>query len=140
MGWWSFTRWAIDALTSPRADVAASDGAFLALTRDSLSGAGLFRLSRVVRDAWTHSRARIAVEWMRGDLTPASGTARFAIRGWIAAGAGVTAAVLNAVKPVPVAPLTFLLPAIAIIAGLVTLVAASPLARASADRRARKNT
>ena len=137
MGWWRFTRSAIEALTTPPADVAGCDRAVLGLARDSLIGAGLHRASSLVQQAWYWSRARTAFVWMQQTLQPDRGPSAFRIRGWIAVVTGATILLLQAVKPTPVGPLSSLVPLLMIAAGALLMLAADPVARASADRRSR---
>jgi len=135
MGWWFFTRSAIEALTRPSADVDACDRAAEELARGSLIGGAVHHASTVMRDAWADSRARAAVISIARDLTPAPAASALRVRGWIAAVSGATILGLDAVKPVPVGPLAWLLPSLALAAGLLTMLMAAPLARAADHRR-----
>jgi len=137
-GWWNFSRRAIEALTAP-ADITANDRAVRDLARDSALGAALHDASRIVRRSWSDSRARAAAWTLRDALTPESAVQQFRIRGWMAVVAGATVLALNAVKPVPVGPLSSLVPSLVITAGMLVMLMAAPLARASADRRSRHN-
>jgi hypothetical protein len=71
-------------------------------------------------------------------LTPAPEAAALRLRGWITVVAGITVLALNAVKPVPLGPRSWLLPSVAIAAALLAMCMAAPLARAIAERRARR--
>jgi len=136
MGWWIFVRSALEALTRPRADVEACDRAIEQLTAGSVIGAAVHRSSDAVRDSWTNSRARALALSVAGvfAIDSASGWRR---GGWAVAVASATILALDAVKPTPVGPLSWMLPAAMGAAGLLAMAAAAPLARAAADRRAR---
>jgi hypothetical protein len=135
MGWWTFTRSAIEALTAP-IDVAATDRAVRDLARDSRLGAALHRASRIVRRSWTDSRLR-AVAALAGTRAGGSAARAFRVRGWVAVVAGVTILGLHAVKPVPVGPLSSLVPSLVIVVGVLLMLMAAPVARASAGRESR---
>ena len=128
MGWWHFTRQALEALTRPRADVAACDRAMEQLARESRLGAAMHRASWIVRAAWRDTRARIAAVALSGEL------ASIRVRGWIVVVAGATALGMNAIKPVPAGPLSSVLPSLVVAAGVVIMVLAGPLARALSGR------
>ncbi len=136
MGWWNFTRLAIEALTA-RADVAGADRAVRDLARDSRLGKALHDASRIVRRSWSDSRLRTASVALAVTLAGTSDTQKFRLRGWIAVVSGATVLVLYAVKPVPVGPLSSLVPSLVIAAGVLLMLMAAPVARASADRRSR---
>ena len=138
MGWWHFTRAAIEALTEP-ADTAACDRAVRDLASDSRLGALLHRMSQRVRVAWGGSLARCAVSSFARDVAPSTEAVGIRRRGWMAVAGGVTVLGLNALKPVAVAPFTALVPSAVIAAGVLVMLAAAPLARAAADRRSRSN-
>ena len=129
MGWWQFTRLAIEALTNP-ADVASCDRAMEQLTRESWLGGRLHRVSRIVRAAWLNSRARSAAASLGREIAPSADAATVRTAGWIVAVAGATILVLDAVKPVPVGPLSWMVPSSLIAAGLLLMLAAAPVARA----------
>ncbi len=133
MSWWLFTRSAIEALTEP-ADVDACDFAVQDLARDSALGSAVRGAGGIAERAWTASRARGAVWAIARTLTPEPAAAAWRVRGWMAVSAGVTILMLNASKPVPVGPLSSLVPSLVIAAGALTMLLAAPLARAAADR------
>jgi hypothetical protein len=139
MGWWRFVRSAIEALTPPPEDASACDRAVRDLARESRLGALAHRTSRLVRTTWGSSRARAMTIAIARDLTPHPPAAAIRVRGWIAVATAVTVLGLDTLKPVPAGPLTWLVPSLAIAAGLLTMLMASPLARAAADRHARQD-
>ena len=128
MGWWRFTRLALEALTAAPADPSACDRAMERLARDSRLGAALHRASWIVRAAWSGSRAR-AIALSAGDML-----APMRVRGWAVAVAGVTALAMNALKPTPAGPLSWVLPSIVIVAGVLMMLMAGPLTRALLHR------
>lgn len=128
MGWWRFTRLALEALTEAPADAAACDRAMEQLARDSRLGAALHRVSGVIRAAWSGSRTRSAAVALGTALTPVR------IRGWVVAVAGATALAMNALKPTPVGPLGWVLPSFVIAAGVLMMLMAVPLTRAILHR------
>ncbi len=129
MGWWRFTRLALEALTSP-IDVAECDRAMEQLARESRLGAALHRVSWSVRAAWAGSRTRRAAVVIAAPLAP------IRLRGWAIVVAGATAFVLDRLKPRPVGPMSALMPSLVIAAGVLIMLAAGPLARAIAGRAA----
>lgn len=128
MGWWRFTRLALEALTRPKADTASCDRAVEQLARDSRLGGALHRASFAIRAAWLNSRARAAATVLGRQLTG------WRVRGWLIAVAGATALGMNAIKPSPAGPLTWLLPSLVIAAGVVIMLIAAPLERALLNR------
>jgi hypothetical protein len=128
MGWWRFTGAMLAALTAPHADVAACDRAMEQLARASRLGSALHRASWIIRAAWSGSLARSASAALGGLLSP------LRVRGWIAAVAGATALGLTAIKPVPAGPLSWVAPSLLVVAGVLTMLMAGPLARAIANR------
>jgi hypothetical protein len=138
MGWWLFTRSALEGLTRPRADVDACDRDVERLAHDSRLGAALHRCSRTVDAAWHSSLLRREAAAVIAELSP-SAVAGWRMSGWIAVVAGGTILGLDAIKPIPVGPLSWLLPSAIVLAGLVTMMLAATLARAAADRRSRRS-
>ena len=136
MRWWLFTRSALEALTAP-ADRDAADRAVRDLAHDSALGRALHDASRVIRTSWAGSRLRrwclVVVDALRFE-SPAR-TVR--VRAWIAVVAGAATIAFNATKPMAAGPLSALIPALVMIAGVIVMLMAAPLARAAADRRSR---
>jgi hypothetical protein len=128
MGWWRFTRLALEALTEPRADVGACDRAMEQLARESRLGAALHRASWIIRSAWSGSRTRTAAAAIGNRLAPVR------VRGWIVAVAGATALGLDAVKPMPLGPLSWVVPSLVVAAGVLIMLLAGPLSRAVSHR------
>ena len=139
MGWWVFTRSALEALTRPRADVGACDRDVEQLAHDSRIGAALHRVSRTIDAAWTHSLLLRVVGATAADLSPTP-AAGWRMSGWIAVVAGATILGLDAVKPVPIGPLSWMLPSAVVAGGVVTMLLAAPLSRAAADRHSRRSS
>jgi hypothetical protein len=131
MGWWRFTRLAIEALTRPKADVASCDRAMEQLAHDSWLGGLLHRASGVVLAGWLDSRARSTVVAVERELASGPAPRVFRLAGWMMAVAGATILCLNAIKPTPVGPLSWLVPSLVIVAGFLLMLTAAPVARAS---------
>ena len=77
----------------------------------------------MIRAARSDSRTRSAVAAVGRRLTG------LRVRGWVVVVAGVTALGMNAVKPTPVGPLSWVLPSIVIVAGVAIMLMAGPLGR-----------
>ena len=136
-GWWAFALGVLEGLTAPAADTPACDRALEQLARASRLGSLTHRVSWTVRRAWLASRVRAELSRWAGDLTPAAPAAAVRVRAAIVAVAGATAFVLNAAKPMPVGPLSWIVPAALLACGLLAILVAGPLASAIADRRPR---
>ena len=139
MGWWFFTRSALEGLTRPKADIAACDRDVERLAHDSRLGALLHDVSRSIDAAAANSMMRKSVVSLAAVLSPSTMTG-WRMGGWIAVVSGLTILGLDAIKPTPIGPLSWLLPSIIVIAGLLTMMLAGPLARAADDRRTRHAT
>ena len=134
-GWWNFTRSTIEALTAP-IDIHAADQAVRDLASHSRIGAALHKASWLARRAWAASHVRTALLTLSSVLAPES-VVTIRLAGWIAVVAGAAALVLYALKPVPIGPLSWLVPTLVVVGGALTMVMAAPLSRAVADRRNR---
>jgi hypothetical protein len=139
MGWWYFTRSAIEALTAP-VDTEAADRAVRDLARDSAIGGALHGASRVVRRSWAGSRLRAWGAALANALTLESPAQTLRVRGWIAVVAGAATLAFNAAKPIPVGPLSGFVPMLVIAGGVTVMLMAAPLARAAADRSRHKRS
>jgi len=133
-GWWVFARRALEALSAPRADTAACDRAVEQLTRDSWLGSAADRSGATIGRAWRHSRLNQAASWLSGQLMPLPPAAVIRVAGWTIAVAGGTVLLLNATKPMPVGPLSWVVPAALAGAGLLLMAVAGPIALASGAR------
>jgi hypothetical protein len=127
VGWWRFTRLALEALTTP-ADTASCDRAMEQLARESRIGSALHRLSWTIRAAWPNSHAR---RMLSGVL---AGVAPVRMRGFVMVVTGATALALDALKPTPIGPLESLVPSLVIVAGVLVMLMAGPLSRAILHR------
>jgi hypothetical protein len=137
LGWWRFILDAIDALRFPRADIASADRAVRALARGSWLNRQMESAAALTRRSWSTSSCRALLAQLAALLTAAEQPSRIRTAGWTAAIASATVLLLNALKPVPVGPLSWMLPAIVGASGLLTMAAAEPIARALADRARR---
>lgn len=138
MGWWFFTKSALEGLTQPRADIDACDRDIERLAYDSRIGAALHAASRAIEAAWSGSFARRELSAVAAQVAPTAAIG-WRMSGWIAVVAGGTILGLDAIKPVPIGPLSWLLPSVIVFAGALTMILAGPLARAAADRRSRSH-
>ncbi len=139
MGWWQFTRSAIDALTAPL-DKEAADRAVLDLTRESAIGRVLHASTDIVRASWADSWLRARGVGLSGARTVSRLANTLRVDGWVAVVAGAATLVFNATKPVPAGPMTTLVPAIVIAGGAVVMLMADPLARAAGDSSRHKRS
>ena len=133
-GWWDFAVRTLTALTAP-ADTGACDRAVEQLARESLAGNVLHRVSTVARQAWLTSWFNASVSRLNAVLASSSPAAAWRVAGWMIAVTGATALGLNRLAPIPLGPLTWVLPSAIVAAGLIVMAAATPLSRAAADRR-----
>lgn len=133
-GWWLLAEDALRLLSAPRPDIEQSDRAAAQLLRDS-SFVAAGRVMRVeARRAWADSRLVARVKPLGAELFPPEPVARVRVVGAITVVASVTAWLLQALKPIPPGPLTWIVPALAGAAGIVIALAAAPLARALEDK------
>lgn len=134
-GWWDFAVRAFALLTSPRADIDRCDRDVEALARDSVVGTAVHESSLAVRRAWSTSRARAAAVAVMMSLVPVGGAGGWRVAGWMTAVAGATALLLRPLDTLRPGPLTWIVPAVLVVAGAAMMAAAGPLSRAAADRR-----
>jgi hypothetical protein len=137
LGWWDFALEALDGLTAPKADTSACDRAVEQLARASWVGSLVDRPSVTIRRAWSDSQSHAWASWLARELAPAPPAATLRVAGWLIAVVGATALGLDAIKPMPIGPLSWVVPSGLVAAGLLLMAAAGPVARASADRRLR---
>ena len=137
MGWWDFAVRAFTALTAPRADIDACDRAVERLARDSRAGGAVHHASVVIRRAWASSSFRAAACALVAQLTPSSSAVAWRVAGWMVSVIGATVLGLNALAPIPLGPLTWVVPSALVAAGMFVMASAGPLSRAAADRRLR---
>jgi len=132
-GWWDFAVRALTALTTP-ADTGACDRGVEQLARESVAGNVLHRASTVIRQAWLASWFRSVAMSLAAALTPSPASASWRVAGWMIAVTGATALGLNQLAPIPLGPLTWVVPSALVALGLLVMAAAAPLSRAAADR------
>jgi alkylation response protein AidB-like acyl-CoA dehydrogenase len=123
------------ALSQPRTDVEASDAAFEGLLRESAIARCAGMAGRAVGAAWHHSRTRALFGRSASEIGAMNREAAIRAASWTLVVASATALVLNAIKPTPAGPFSWLLPAVCGAASLIALLAAGSLARALGDRR-----
>ena len=135
-GWWDFAVRALTALTTP-ADTDACDRGVEQLARESVVGNMLHRASTVVRQAWLTSWFRSVAMPLAAALTQSPASAPWMpwrVAGWMIAVTGATALGLNQLAPIPLGPLTWVVPSALVAVGLLVMAGAAPLSRAAADR------
>jgi hypothetical protein len=133
-----FVTSALEALCVPRADIAGCDGAVDRLASTSWLGRLAHGAGLTLDRSWSESRLRFALSSLGSTLMPSGPSSGIRSAGWTIAVAASTALGLNAMKPMPVGPLSWIVPVALVIAGLALMAAAGPLARAHIDRRSRR--
>jgi hypothetical protein len=121
-------------LTTPRADVAASDRTFEALMRDSWLLSIVHAAAASGRGWWRHARSRTWSLRLGAAWAALTRTERVRVAGMLALVAGLTAEAAQAARPMPVGPLSWVLPIAIAALGFLASIAAGPLARAVADK------
>jgi hypothetical protein len=129
-GWWTFTRRLVEGLTAPPGDTAGCDREVERLVRESWLSSLARRVAATIGDAWRRSRSRAITLALTSGLMPAPAAAAIRAAGWTVTVASATALTLNAFRPQPSGPLTWVVPAIVAAAGVVMMVASAALARA----------
>jgi hypothetical protein len=134
-GWWTFTRRAVEWLTAPPGDTIGCDREVERLARESWLGSRARRAAATVGTAWRQSRSRAITSALVNDLMPAPAAAAIRAAGWTMIVASATALTLNMFRPVSSGPLTWVVPAVVVVIGVLMMVASAPLARAFGDRQ-----
>ena len=129
-GWWDFAVRALALLTTPRADIDACDRAVEQLLRESRVGGAVHQTSVAVERAWASSQVRAGAAAFAATLSGSSPAGGWRVGGWMVAVAGATALGLNQLSPIPIGPLSWIVPTVFIVAGLLVMAAARPLSRA----------
>jgi hypothetical protein len=127
--WWSVAEGVAAGLTAPGADVDGRDRDVARLLRSSRLAAAASGVAAAAARAWRGARIRRAAcraisVWAA--LPPA---ARIRMAGWAVAVAGATAWLAQWTKPMPVGPLSWLVPIAAAALGALAAAAAHPFAR-----------
>jgi hypothetical protein len=125
---------AASALTSPKSDIAGSDGAVESVVCDSRLFRWLDAAGDSGRRAWRHARTRAWLVRVGAEWASWSGTEQVRTVGVAMVIAGLTAVLGEAARPRPADPLAWVLPAAVAALGLFASIAAGPLARAFADK------
>jgi len=134
-GWWTFTRRAAEWLIAPPGDPAGCDRAVERLARESWLGSRARCAAATVGDAWRQSRSRVITSALGNDLMPAPVAGAIRAAGWTMILASATALTLNVFRPLSPGPLTWVVPAVVVVIGVLMMVASAPLARAFGDRQ-----
>jgi len=138
IGWWVFITSALEALCVPRADIAGCDDAVDRLAATSWLGRLVHGAGLTLDRSWSESRLRAALSSVAATLMPSGPSSGIRSTGWMITVAASTSLGLNAMKPMPVGPLSWIVPVALVIAGLAMMAASGPLARADLDRRSRR--
>jgi hypothetical protein len=136
-GWWHFAVRALTALTTPRADIDACDRAVEQLARNSVAGSAVHHVSAAIRRAWAGSFVRASTLSLVAMVDSAPPVMVWRAAGWMIAVAGATAWGLDSLAPIPIGPLSWIMPVSLVAAGVFVMAVAAPLSRAAADRRLR---
>ena len=134
LGWWTFTRRAVEWLTSPPGDTAVCDREVETLARESWLGSLGRGATAAIDRAWRQSRSRSITSALVNSLQPAPAAAALRAAGWTMTGASATVLTLNVFRPVSQGPFTWVVPAVAMAAGVLMMVASAPLGRAFGER------
>jgi hypothetical protein len=137
IGWWEFAVRSMGALTMPHANVERCDRVVEQLVRDSRAGAAVRRATVVTHRAWACSWCRIGLVALAAVVNREQPAARWRVVGWMTAVIGATALGLNRLAPIAIGPLTWMVPAAMIVAGVFVMAGAAPLSRAAAGARVR---
>ena len=134
-GWWTFTRRAVEWLTAPPGDTVGCDRDVERLARESWLGSRARRAAATVGDAWRQSLSRAITTALVSGLRPAPAAAAIRAAGWTMTVASATALTLNAFRPLSSGPLTWVIPAVVVVIGVLMMVGSAPLAHAFGDRQ-----
>ena len=107
------------------------------LARASWIGSLADRAAAAIGREWRRSRSRAAVLALGGLLMPSPPAATVRVAGWTITVASATTLILNAIKPASPGPLSWVVPAVVGVAGVLLMAASAPLGRAYDDRRLR---
>jgi hypothetical protein len=135
LGWWTFTRRAVEGLTAPPGDTAGCDRDVERLARDSRLGSLARRATAAIGDEWRRSRSRAITSALVTGLMPAPAAAALRSAGWMMTVAGATALTLNVFRPLSSGPLTWVVPAVIAAVGVLMMMASAPIARALGNHR-----
>lgn len=133
-GWWTLTRRIVEGLTAPAVETAVCDREVEALARWSWLGSLGRRTTAAIDRAWRRSRSRAIASALLNHLLPAPASAAVRAAGWTTTIASATALTLNLFRPVSPGPFTWVVPVVAMAAGVLMMVASVPLGRAFGER------
>jgi hypothetical protein len=133
-GWWFLAEDALRVLSAPRPDVRRTDREVDQLFRESWLFTAGRGMAMKAGHAWADSRAIAAITTLGADLFPPEPAARVRVVGVLAFVASVTGLGVQALKPISLGPLTWIVPALTAAAGVVVALAAAPIARALEDK------
>jgi hypothetical protein len=129
---WLFALGIASSMTVPKVRPGFSDGDFEEVLRDSRMFAVCQGASAAARTAWREARVGTWYRQVVSSWTLLSRTERLRAAFASMVIGGIIALVLRALGPLPVAPLTWVLPVAAVLLGSIGWVAAGVVARAVA--------
>jgi hypothetical protein len=133
-GWWLLAEDTLGVLSAPRPDIQRSDREVDQLFRESWLFTAARGMAAKAGQAWADSRAIAAIRTLGADLLPPEPAARVRVVGVLALVASVTGLGVQALKPIPLGPRTWIVPALTAAAGVLVALAAAPIARALEDK------
>jgi hypothetical protein len=134
-GWWVFTRRLVEGLTTPAGDTAGCDREVERLVRESWLSSLARRVAATIGNAWRQSRSRAITLALASGLMPAPTASAIRAAGWTMTVASATALTLNAFRPQPSGPFTWVVPALVAAAGVLMMAASAALARAFGEHQ-----
>jgi hypothetical protein len=130
MRWWRFAQTIVERVAAPRTDIVQSDRRFEALLRGSAGFRALHRVALSFHRATGTSRSMDIVAIARRDWRAVRRESRVSAAGLITATASAAVLMLDALTPAARGPFVWLLPSLALAAGVAVVAAAGPMARA----------
>ena len=130
LGWWRFAQAIVERVSAPRTDIAQSDRWFERELRGSAGFRALHRVALSFHGAAETSRFMQAVAAARLDWRAARRESHVSAVGLMVAVASATGLILSAVRPAGIGRFGWLLPSLALAAGVAVAAAAGPVARA----------
>ena len=127
--WWSFATGSVGKLTTRPVDLAVVDEEVGRMLRGSELASATARIAAVVDRAWRHARVGRLVRRLGAGWVAMTGRERTQHVGWTAAVAGATALVAQSLKPTPVGSLSWVVPVLILVCGLLVVAAGVTVAR-----------
>jgi hypothetical protein len=128
--WWRLAQAVVERVAAPRTDIAQADRRFEEQLRSSASFRSLHHAMLSFYRAAGTSRSLGLVAAARRDWRAVSRESRVSAVGLVVATASTTILMSEAVRPAGIGPFEWLLPSLALAAGVAVLAAAGPIAKA----------